>query len=59
MEVTQIIEGLELIYYVAGVLAANTVVSEALPFLKKYKSNGTLDLIFRLGKMAFDHFKKK
>ena len=58
METSQIIEGLEIAHYIAGALAVNTAISETLPFLKKYKSNGTFDLLLNIGKMVFNFFKK-
>lgn len=50
MEPTTILAGIEAIELVAGVLAANTVVTEALPFVKKVKANSTLQLIWSVFK---------
>ena len=47
MEKIKIIEiALEIIMdYVIPALAANSVISESMPFIKKWKSNGTVHLI--------------
>ena len=58
MDVNTIFQGLEAADVVIAALAANTVVTESLPFLKKIKSNSTLQLCFNIIKAVVDVVKK-
>jgi len=52
METSQIIE--IIMDYVVPALAANSVISESMPFIKKWKSNGTVHLIGNVLKVVFE-----
>lgn len=59
MDLTNIIQGVELTEIIITGLAANTVVSEGLPFISKLKSNSTLQLIWNILKTVTGNLKNK
>lgn len=53
MDPVTILQGLELADAAIAALAGSAVVSEALPFMKKYKANSTLQLGINIFKSIF------
>lgn len=58
MDVAAIIEGIELIDMLITIVAGSHVVSEILPYMKKVKSNSTLQLGFNILKAVLGVFAK-
>lgn len=51
MDLTTIINGIELVDVALGVLSGTTIVSEILPHIKKVKANSTLQLLWNAVKL--------
>jgi len=58
MDITRIIEGIELVDVVVTGLAGTVVVSEMLPFMKNVESNSALQLVFNILRLVGGHLKK-
>lgn len=59
MDIGTIIDGIGVADLLVTALVANTAVTESLPFVKKAKSNGTIQLFFNVIRAIAGAFNKK
>lgn len=59
MDINTIIQGIEVTDVIITALAGNTIISEVLPFMKKRKSNSTIQLVFNIFKAIAGALKQK